>query len=58
MRKLRLQSISVKKISVSLRNRKTTDEVGASDTKSDSEDNGDDSWEIVVLKLNEMLENI
>jgi hypothetical protein len=45
-------------IAASVKNGKTTDELGASDTRSDSEDNGDDSCEVMVPKLNKVLENI
>jgi hypothetical protein len=47
-----------KDIAASVKNGKTADELGASDTGSDSEDNGDDSCEVVVPKLSKVLENI
>jgi hypothetical protein len=37
---------------------KTTDELGASDTEGDSENNGGDSREEVVPKLSKVLENV
>jgi hypothetical protein len=45
-------------IAASVKNGKTTDKLGASDTGSDSEDNGGDSCEVVVPKLSKVLENI
>jgi hypothetical protein len=41
-----------------VKNGKTTDELGASDTGSDSAGNGNDSCEVVVPKLSKVLENI
>jgi hypothetical protein len=42
----------------SVKNGKTTNKLQASDKESDSEDNCDDPCEVVVPKLNKMLENI
>jgi hypothetical protein len=50
--KLLSHSILVKRIS------QTTDKLGASDIRSDSENNGNDSCEVVVPKLSKVLENI
>jgi hypothetical protein len=53
-----VQHLSEEDIAASVKNGKTTDELGASDTGSDSEGNGDDSCEVVVPKLSKVLENI
>jgi hypothetical protein len=42
----------------SMKNGKTTDALGTSDTGSDSENNGDDSCEVSVPKLRKLIENI
>jgi hypothetical protein len=52
------QHLSEEDIAASMKNGKTTEELGASGTGSDSEDNGDNSCEVVVPKLGKMLENI
>jgi hypothetical protein len=52
------QHLSQEDIAASVTNGKTTDELGASDTGSNSEDNGDYSCEVVVPKLSKVLENI
>jgi hypothetical protein len=52
------QHLSEEDIATSVKNGKTTDELGASDTGSDSEDNSDDSCEVVEPKLSKVLENI
>jgi hypothetical protein len=52
------QHLSEEDIATSMKNGKTTDELGASDIGSDPEDNGDDSCEMVVPKLSKVLENI
>jgi hypothetical protein len=49
-----MQHLSEEDITASVKNGKTTDELGASD----SEDNSDDSCEVVVPKLSKVLENI
>jgi hypothetical protein len=41
-----------------VKNWKAADILGASDTGSDAENNSDDSCEVVVPKLNKMLENV
>jgi hypothetical protein len=53
-----VQHLSEEDIAASVKNGKTTDELGASDTGSNSEDNGDDSCEVVIPKLSKVLENI
>jgi hypothetical protein len=53
-----VQHLNEEDIAASVKNEKTTDELGASDIGSDSEDNGDDSCEVVVPKLSKVLENI
>jgi hypothetical protein len=53
-----IQHLSDEKIAASVKNGETTDEPQASDTGSDSEQNGSDSCDVVVPKLSEVLENI
>jgi hypothetical protein len=53
-----MATLSEEDIATSLKNVKTTDEIGASDTESDSEDNGDDCLEVVARKFSKVLENI
>jgi hypothetical protein len=45
-------------IAASAKSRKIRDKLGASGTGSDSENNCDDSCEVVVPKLSEVLENM
>jgi hypothetical protein len=45
-------------IATPVKNGKTTDRLGASDTGSDSEGNGCDSCKVMVPKLSKVLENI
>jgi hypothetical protein len=52
------QHLSEEDIAASVNNGKTAEELGASDTGSDSEGNGNDSCEVVVPKLSKVLENI
>jgi hypothetical protein len=52
------QHLSEENIAASMKNGKATDELATSGTGSDSEDNGDDSCEVVVSKLRKVLENI
>jgi hypothetical protein len=49
------QHLSEEDIAASVKNGKTTDELEASDKRSDSEDSGDDPCEMVVTKLSKVL---
>jgi hypothetical protein len=44
-----MQHLNEEDIAAFVKNWKTTDELGASDTGNDSEDNGDDSFEVCCL---------
>jgi hypothetical protein len=48
------QHLTKEDIAASVRNGKATDELGASDIGNDSEDNGDNSCEVVVQKLSKI----
>jgi hypothetical protein len=52
------QHLSEEAIATSVKNGKKTGGLGANDTRIDSENNGDDSCEVVVPKLSKVLENI
>jgi hypothetical protein len=52
------QHLNEDDIAASVKDGKTTDRLGASDTGSDSEDNGDYTCEVMVPKLSKVLENI
>jgi hypothetical protein len=53
-----VQNLSEEDTAASVKNRKTTEELGTSDRRSNSEDNGDDSCEVMVPKLSKVLQNI
>jgi hypothetical protein len=56
--KLVAQHLSEEAIIASVKNWKTVDALGASDMRSVSEDNGDDSSEVMVPELNKVLRNV